>query len=621
MSEGARLRSAPQPFAAEFGERGSLRQPVGANGRIHIDRWLPFILLHRWTGDPDSLAARIAVNGSAYCLWTADDDLEAESALAEVVTAMAARNGRLLAVTLEDGPLLPHTLGSDQLPPFAVEIGASGSDDAERAAQRIEAALDDLAVDGRQCEATRRDFVPLLPDRFDRLLDGIDGVCRMSVIVPQLHRSAGGAIFPEIRHELVMGIGDALLRGACAFIDDGEGQAPAHYRSLGRSAFLAAALKADKKLAAMASSFDFLLSISPIDTARASERFLAANGEEEPHFHYRPLAIDPDQAKRELYQIDLSSLEDPLLEKLLSEKRREVDAQLTMLATRNTPAFRPASMVLYGTVTEDLLDDARSILSMTGKGPPRGRALDPETVAARARALIDQYRSQDERFAATVEVRSDVSGLLVSGPKLMVGRDSLVPEKRLEALLAHEVSVHLVTYFNGAAQGLGIFASGLAGYEGVQEGLGVFAEWAVGGLTRARLRLLAGRVVAVHSMLQGASFIDTYRLLTRDYGFTPTGAFGTVARVYRSGGLAKDAIYLRGFRAVVDMVASGQSLTPFWLGKIAPRHVGAIEELLQRDLVHPPVFIPAFLGADGTKERIARLRASGGIAHIINGQD
>ena len=83
----------------------------------------------------------------------------------------------------------------------------------------------------------------------------------------------------------------------------------------------------------------------------------------------------------------------------------------------------------------------------------------------------------------------------------------------------------------------------------------MFAEWAVGGLTRVRLRLLAGRVVAVDAMLQGAGFIDTYRLLARDHGFTPRGAFGIAARVYRSGGLAKDAIYLKGFRTVVELVA------------------------------------------------------------------
>jgi hypothetical protein len=73
--------------------------------------------------------------------------------------------------------------------------------------------------------------------------------------------------------------------------------------------------------------------------------------------------------------------------------------------------------------------------------------------------------------------------------------------------------------------------------------------------------------------------------------------------------MAKDAIYLRGFRQVVDLVASGASLGPFWLGKIAPDHAPAIEELLLRGLVHAPAFIPEFLARPDTRDRIARLRA------------
>ena len=55
----------------------------------------------------------------------------------------------------------------------------------------------------------------------------------------------------------------------------------------------------------------------------------------------------------------------------------------------------------------------------------------------------------------------------------------------------------------------------------VQEGLGVFAECAVGGLTRARLRVLAARGVAVDAMLRGASIVETFRLLNKS-GVNPT---------------------------------------------------------------------------------------------------
>ena len=116
-----------------------------------------------------------------------------------------------------------------------------------------------------------------------------------------------------------------------------------------------------------------------------------------------------------------------------------------------------------------------------------------------------------------IEIRDDVGSLLVSGRKLMIASNTAMLRSRVEALLSHEISVHLLTYFNGAAQGLTVFRTGLANYEGVQEGLGVFAEWAVGGLSAARMRLLAGRVVAVDAMLDGAEFVDVYRALTESH--------------------------------------------------------------------------------------------------------
>ena len=90
--------------------------------------------------------------------------------------------------------------------------------------------------------------------------------------------------------------GDALLRTACAYLDDSTGRAPPHYRSLGRSAFLKAALSADEKLGRIASSFDFLLSVSPINTTEALEKFIADGEQVEPVFRYRPLTVDPVDA-------------------------------------------------------------------------------------------------------------------------------------------------------------------------------------------------------------------------------------------------------------------------------------------------------------------------------------
>lgn len=601
MSGMATLDRPDETFEASFGPRGELRQKVGSTGRIHLDRWLPFLVLHRSAQPQASIARRVAMNSPAYLAWSPEEDIEAESALAAILPVLREKLGAVLLIEVNDAEWEPTQKDSPKLPPFEVCIGHSGSERARVAFTALTKAVEKIKI-----ELRHPDVKAVSPD--EPPIGGTDEADRVSLLIPQIHRAPDGRLYPQLTHDLAIAVADALLRSAAAYMAASGTSPPPHHRSLGRSAFLAAALHADRKLDSIARSFDYLLSLSPINTQEAMARFLAQGCQKPPKFRYRPLTVDPDIAKRELYEIDLSLLEDPLLERLLGEKRREIDYQLTLLATRNTPGFRPASMLLHGAVSPQLLSDAHAILASVRPGSAQGGKIGANEVATAARELVDRYRSVDERFEAKIEVRDDVAGLLVSGDRLMISSATSMAAARLDALLSHEVSVHLLTYFNGATQGLTIFRTGLAQYEGIQEGLGVFAEWAVGGLTSARLRLLAGRVVAVEAMIDGADFIDVYRRLTADLGFNKKSAFDTTARVFRSGGFAKDAIYLKGFREVVDRVATGASLDAFWLGKIAPEHVDAIEELLLRGLLHAPVFVPDFLTRDSAQRRIARLR-------------
>jgi uncharacterized protein (TIGR02421 family) len=607
MSARADLRRVPAASELQFGPRGELRETFAKTGRIHIDRWLPFLVLHRGEGK-DSIGRQIALNSPAYFLWAPEDDAEAESALDPIIHRLRQQLGSVLVLEVIDLPAEPRRADSPKLPTLDIRISHSAGAAATAAAEALNGAAADVKVDSHPARPT---IEPIGPPPIP-----LNGAERVAIAVPQIQRAPDGGIYPQLMHALVAQLIDCILCGAAAFIGETSHGPRPHFRSLGRSAFISAALNADKKLDALARSYDFLLSISPINTAEARERFFDAGEQQAPTFRYRPLTVDPDAVKRELYDIDLTIVEDLLLERLLCEKRREIDMQMTMLATRNTASFRPASMLLYGGVTDALLGDARLVLDRVMPARSTGPAYCAAEVAAAANALIARYRSVDERFAARVEVRDDVSGLLVSGDRLMISSESAIAQNRLDPLLAHEVSVHLLTYFNGATQGLTIFRTGLAGYEGIQEGLGVFAEWAVGGLTPNRLRLLAGRVIAVDAMIHRADFIEVYRLL-RDNGFSRNSAFDITARVFRSGGLAKDAIYLKGFLAIVARVGSGASLDPFWLGKIAPRHVEAVDELLKRQLLRPPVFVPEFLARDDSQKRVAALRAGASLDRLL----
>ena len=130
-----------------------------------------------------------------------------------------------------------------------------------------------------------------------------------------------------------------------------------------------------------------------------------------------------------------------------------------------------------------------------------------------------------------------------------------------------------------------------------------------GGMTIGRMRLIAARVVACAAMLEGASFQETFHVLVRDYGFTEAGAFNLTLRLYRGGGLAKDAIYLRGLMEVLDHLGQGGALDPFWMGKIAASHFGVMQELNTRGLLTAPKIRPAFLSHPGARQRLEKARS------------
>jgi hypothetical protein len=131
----------------------------------------------------------------------------------------------------------------------------------------------------------------------------------------------------------------------------------------------------------------------------------------------------------------------------------------------------------------------------------------------------------------------------------------------------------------------------------------VLAEYLCDGLSARRLKLLAARVVAVHALVQGASFVDCFRLLTKDLGYTPRKAFTIAARVYRGGGLTKDAAYLRGLDFLLEHLRrSPAHLDLLYTGKFGARHIRLIEDLHHRGVLHAPV-LPRFLDARA-RERV-----------------
>ncbi len=248
---------------------------------------------------------------------------------------------------------------------------------------------------------------------------------------------------------------------------------------------------------------------------------------------------------------------------------------------------------------------------------PRGAA-DAKAFAARATEEMEYYRRIHPHVSGAVEIRKDILGVMVSHGRLLVGARTSVPTSRIEALLAHEVGTHVVTYVNGRAQPFRQLAIGLPGYDELQEGMAVLAEYLVGGFSRPRLRLLAARVLAAHRMLEGGDFVEVFRELDRAHDFAQRTAFSVTMRVFRGGGLTKDVVYLRGLRGVLDYLREGGALEPLLVGKLGPDHIPIIEELQWRKVLHPPPLRPRYLEDPAALQRLDRVRRGVSVLDLVS---
>ncbi len=614
-----------EQIADQLAAGKAVSHSLTGGGRLHIERQLPFLCLYRAPHDRhDEGTEKMVLGQAAYFISSADPVCQQEQmALLHRIAAQQSRLfGTFLIVELWSGTASPeegelpgsasfHLHAPHRHAPNAtleaLENGLQGIK-LRRRASRVEISFDDAAAPPS--------LPPLLSDEQATQLNCIMVGIEISPVYRDPQRDA---ILPFALRTMRRGITHALKKGLYRFSHDETEFRPRHYHELGSRALTKKVWEVDRRLAEISEAFDLLLHVTPMNAADAWRAFERSDYRETPEFHYRPRSVDPALLKRELYHIPLERIEDPTLGDLFDSKRQELDRQITLLDERDKATFLHGSIQLFGAVDKALLDTAQQILRQTvaPAGNEHTEILDAEQFAAQARDELDYYRSLDPSLQAKVEVRDDITGILVSHGNFLIGRDAHVSTARLQATLNHEIGTHVLTYHNGKRQPFQQLYAGMAGYEELQEGLAVFAEYLTGGLSLPRLQLLAGRVVAVDSIIAGASFIETFTLLHHDHGFHPFTAFTMTMRVYRGGGYTKDVVYLRGLVNLLDYLAAEEGLELLYYGKIAMAHLHLIEELRWRNVLAPIALMPRYLETPEAQQRLSAFRAQPDIMHIL----
>jgi uncharacterized protein (TIGR02421 family) len=383
---------------------------------------------------------------------------------------------------------------------------------------------------------------------------------------------------------------------------------------------LAPALDIDAGLTTIERRVDLLLNVTPVNAAAAWADFERSDFGTAPTLRLRPLDFEPDLVRRDLYDLETEKVTDPALHALFKAKRDEIARQVTALEDRDTTRFVYGSLQLYGGIAQPLVSAAEELLEIIPGQAPSTRSVTAGVFAEAARAEVDRYRAVYPGFPSHIEVRDDISELMVSFGRLLIPAAATIRADRVEALLHHEVGTHVVTYQNGARQPLTLLTIGLPGYDETQEGLAVLAEYLTGGLDPRRLRVLAARVVAIAEMLDGAEFMEIFESLRTDHGIPARTAWSIAIRVVVGGGSVKDAIYLRGITRLLDTLAEGTSLDVLFVGKLALDHVPLVQDLLDRHVLQAPWVRPRWLDVPGAQERLDRLREGASVTDLYEGE-
>ncbi|HTU60392.1 MAG TPA: tyrosine/phenylalanine carboxypeptidase domain-containing protein, partial [Polyangiales bacterium] len=378
-------------------------------------------------------------------------------------------------------------------------------------------------------------------------------------------------------------------------------------RSVDEARLLAALRAFESKLGLVAKSARLLPAVTARNAFEERARLAAQlqSGEmPKPRFVYAP----PRPCHANLRWLDHLRAEASQLPaaRLYLAKIDELELDVAMLASLgDSRNLRPLAARRFGTGEEliDTVDGPVRLIDYSLRlltGPSLRRRERPSIPADAApgelclRGLVEHV-AQAAGLHVSVRVEPNLTAGAATGDRTVFLADRAFTLREAWRLALHEVLGHLTAAENGRQQPLRLLEWGTAFSFADQEGVALCIEQSFGVLDRARLRALAGRVLATRNMHAGASFGETARCLFRDHRFSATDAIAICERAYRGGGVARDVGYLSGYLRVRRALAQGDTtLDELRMGRVGLDALPELRALLAHGLLSPSTHRPNF---------------------------
>ena len=400
-----------------------------------------------------------------------------------------------------------------------------------------------------------------------------------------------GEYYPKIIRELQQGIKEAILNNAqyfSALKTNWKSDIASHLLDKKEDKTVATV---DRGLFRLLRNFELLAYVNPINTNSEFKKFVKSKFTEPPKFRYSPIKVNPFELKQKLGSLPTGNISDVSLRNLYESVIGSYFDKVDLLASLNTKKFLYNSLRYFGRPSSKDLRYANYLLHLPDipSEPKNAPHLSVDKVMEAFKSSLSGYEIQ-----CKLETSNKLlAGAMVLNSKrtVLISNNAQYSQRELNALIEHEIGVHMVTTQNSAQQKLKVFNLGLPVNTLTQEGLAIFAEYISGNISLKRLRTLALRVVLTDMMCSGADFSDCFEFLRYKHKMDSKQAFTMVTRIFRGGGFTKDFLYLSGFVRILNLWNSGQSLNPLLVGKTSLEFYDTIQEMIDREMITPPKYI------------------------------
>ena len=401
-----------------------------------------------------------------------------------------------------------------------------------------------------------------------------------------------GTDFPIVIDQLEHGFKKAIIDTSCFFVEN------ILAKKVNKGSLLSFGIDShlkdvDKKLYHLTKTLEVLSYVTPLNLESEKRKFLKNKGKINPHFRYKQIVEHPFEFKRKLYALPLELVKDVTIAKLYRDVIKSYSDKIDMLSSIGTNRFFYNSLRYFGQPNETDLKHAHFILSC-----PDDTSNSKKIPIEEVKEIFEKSIS-DYGFKADVELTKHLTAeimVLNYKRKVLLKKGTFLSEDSVNALVHHEIGVHMVTTMNALEQPLNIFKLGFPTNTYTQEGIAVLTEYLSGYLTIKRLKELALRVIAIDMMINGLDFKRVFYELVNTYYLDEDDAFILSTRIFRGGGFTKDHLYLKGFIHLLKFYKSGKSIHPLLTGKNSIEYLEVYKEMTSRELAKKPKYITSILG-------------------------